>query len=99
MADVFHYGKDADAVFLKLAFIDRRIVAITAEPVELPDEDKIEIAFFRIFDHPLEIGPVVGQARNRTIDIFGNDGKVIPFRVGIAVANLPFDRLFGLRIG
>lgn len=99
MPDVFHYGQDADAVFLQLALIDRGVVAITAEPVELPDEDKIEFTFFRIFDHALEIGPIVGQARNRAIDIFGDDGKVVPFRVRIAVANLSFDRLFGLVCG
>lgn len=59
VGDVFHNGNELYTVVLQVLAVDRHLVLVTGEPVELVDENVVPRFFVTIFQHTLEVLAVV----------------------------------------
>ena len=95
-ADVFHCRDNADSVLLELVLIQRRVIAVACEAIQLPDEDTLKLLFLGIDNHALKIRPVICSTGDGAVNVFADDGNVISTGILIAIAQLTFDGLLGL---
>ena len=99
VGDVLLRGHDAHAVLAESVAIERRVVTIAGEAVELPDEDDVKELLCAILDHALEVRAVVRLGRKRPVYVCSNDLQIVILGILRAFPDLPFDALFPLCIG
>ena len=97
--NAFGRGNDLHAALFEFGLVKSAVVAATGEAVELPDDDIAERLFLRVGDHALKIGALVGAARDGAVDVLADDLEFVLRGEGAAVAQLSFDRQFGLCVG
>ena len=93
-----HDGHDANAVLLQLCFVNRAVISVSSESVELPDNDRLKLLLRRVCNHALEIAPCVLRSRLCPVYIFADDGIAFALRKFVCVPKLAFNRLFRLAV-
>ena len=98
VGDILLDGDKTHAIFAQSVAVESRIIAVSGEPVQLPDEDDVEQLFCAVGNHTLKVGAVVCFSRESSVYIFADDFYSVVFSVSPAISDLPFDTLFSLII-
>lgn len=88
-----------DPVSFQLVFVSCAVIAVTGEAVKLPDDNNIKQLALAICNHLLELGSVVGGARNGPICVSANNGVAVALCIGRTFFDLALDGFFSLAAG
>jgi hypothetical protein len=78
------------AITYQLCLINRAIIPVSSESIQLPNDYKLELSRARIRDEALEFWALVFCPRYRSINIFTYNKDVFPLCPCIIITQLPF---------
>ena len=84
--------------FFKRGLVPGAVIAVSCEPVQLPDNHYVKQPLAAVLDHALELWAVIGLCRIRTVDVMPQYRDAVFLSKGGTLAELPFDGFFSLTV-
>ena len=84
-------GNNFHIVLFQHSFVLGRVVPVSGESVEFPNDDNIEILLRTVLDHPLKFRAVIGLSRKCSVNVCTDNVNAVLFCKRHVFSNLSFN--------